>query len=183
MRTDTQHSRGFTLIELMIVVAILAILAAVAIVAYGQYARKAKNAEATSVLADIRIKQEAYRASFHQYADLQREGNWMPDDNPGAEARGWPVAGTIDTLPGAWRMLGVTPDHGVYFSYTCMAGAPGEPPGAPFIGLNIENQFDFWFAAQALQDLDEDSHHLCGGFEIYSGQGHIVDLEEGDICP
>ena len=182
MKTDKQHSRGFTLIELMIVVAILAILAAVAIVAYGQYARKAKNAEATSVLADIRIKQEAYRASFHQYADMQIGANWMPDATPGANARAWPVAGAVTTLPGAWRMLGVTPDHGVYFSYTCMAGAPGVAAGAPFNGLGIENQNDFWFAAQALQNLDEDGE--CGGFEIYSGQGKIVDLDEGQVnCP
>ncbi len=182
MRTDKQHSRGFTLIELMIVVAILAILAAVAIVAYGQYARKAKNAEATSVLADIRIKQEAYRASFHRYADMQIGANWMPDTTPGAEARNWPTAGAVTTLPGAWRMLGVNPDHGVYFSYTCMAGAPGTPAGAPFGGLDIENQNDFWFAAQALQNLDEDTE--CEGFEIYSGQGKIVDLQEGEVtCP
>lgn len=182
MRTYKQHCRGFTLIELMIVVAILAILATVAIVAYGQYAQKAKNSEATSVLADIRIKQEAYRASFHQYAGMQIGTLWMPDSTPGADARAWPVAGTINTLPGAWRMLGVTPDHGVYFSYTCMAGAPGDAAGAPFGGLDIENQNDFWFAAQALQDLNEDGD--CGGFEIYSGQGKIVDLDEGEVgCP
>jgi len=182
MRTDKQHSGGFTLIELMIVVAILAILASVAIVAYGQYARKAKNAEATSVLADIRIKQEAYRASFHQYANLNIGAGWMPDDSPGAAARAWPVAGAVTTLEGAWRMLGVTPDHGVYFSYTCNAGAPGGAIAATFNGLNIENQNDFWFAAQALQDLDEDGN--CEGFEIYSGQGKIVDLQEGEVgCP
>ncbi len=182
MKTDKQHSRGFTLIELMIVVAILAILATVAIVAYGQYARKAKNSEATSVLADIRIKQEAYRASFHQYADLWIPTHWMPDSTPGTDARDWPITGTVDTLAGAWRMLGVTPDHGVYFSYTCEAGAPGETPDGPFDGLNIENQNDFWFAAQALQNLDGDTK--CGGFEIYSGKGKIVDLQEDEVgCP
>ena len=42
----TQSEKGFTLIELMIVVAIIAILAAVAIPAFSKYIRRAKTSEA-----------------------------------------------------------------------------------------------------------------------------------------
>ncbi|MFO8070464.1 MAG: prepilin-type N-terminal cleavage/methylation domain-containing protein [Polyangia bacterium] len=179
MRLTTQKSRGFTLIELMIVVAILAVLAAVAIVSYNQYIKRSKNSEATSILADVRLKQESYRATFHQFADVSSNNGWMPDATPSSQARQW--KSSDDALLRNWNQLGVTPDHGVYFSYWCEAGAPGEAP-ANFSGLGIEDENDFWFAARAMQDLDEDGD--CAGFEVYTGLAKIVDLEEGEVaCP
>ena len=177
MKATINNARGFTLIELMIVVAILAILAAVAIVSYTRYTQQAKNSEATAILADIRLKQEAYRATFHQFANVS-QNEWVPDSDPGSQARNWPVDG--DLLK-RWNQLGVRPDHGVYFSYYCEAGVPGVAP-VKFTGLGIESQNDFWFAARAVQDLDEDNK--CEGFEIYTGKAKIVNLEEAaEWCP
>lgn len=51
---------GFTLIELMIVVAIIGILASIALPAYSDYVKRGKAAEATSTLADLRVKMEQY---------------------------------------------------------------------------------------------------------------------------
>ena len=50
--------KGFTLIELMIVVAIIGILASIAIPQYSDYVKRGKAAEATSNLATLRIKME-----------------------------------------------------------------------------------------------------------------------------
>ena len=58
---------GFTLIELMIVVAIIAILAAIAIPNYLNYRYKARTSEAKSNIGAINTLQEAYAAETDQY--------------------------------------------------------------------------------------------------------------------
>jgi len=52
--------KGFTLIEVMIVVAIVAILAAIALPSYSEHTRRAKITEATSQLADLRVRMEQH---------------------------------------------------------------------------------------------------------------------------
>jgi type IV pilus assembly protein PilE len=52
--------KGFSLLELMIVFAVIAILATIAIPAYSEFVKQGKVAEATSTLADLRIKTEQF---------------------------------------------------------------------------------------------------------------------------
>jgi type IV pilus assembly protein PilA len=54
MKTMTQKQQGFTLIELMIVVAIIGILAAVALPAYQDYTARAQASEAVSLTSGIK---------------------------------------------------------------------------------------------------------------------------------
>ena len=56
---------GFTLIELMIVVAIIGILAAVAVPAFVNYMRKAKTVEAVEALDKIKIGAREYFVVDH----------------------------------------------------------------------------------------------------------------------
>jgi type IV pilus assembly protein PilE len=60
---------GFTLIEAMITVAIIGILAGIAVPSYNNYVRRAKVQEATTALADLRVKLEQSFLDKRTYAD------------------------------------------------------------------------------------------------------------------
>lgn len=60
---------GFTLIELMVVVALVAILATIAIPAYGTYIARSKLTEAFATLGDLRQRMEAYNQDNRSYAN------------------------------------------------------------------------------------------------------------------
>ena len=62
------RARGFTLIELMIVVAIIGILAAIAVPAYKEYGRKARRADAKNALVALQLQQEKWRTNNTQYS-------------------------------------------------------------------------------------------------------------------
>ena len=67
MMNLTKTEKGFTLIELMIVVAIIGILAAIAIPQFSNYRTKAFNAAATSDLHTARLAEEAVFADYQKY--------------------------------------------------------------------------------------------------------------------
>ena len=60
--------RGFTLLELMIVVAIVAVLVALALPSYSRYIRKANRGEAQQILLNWANNQEIWRANDTDYA-------------------------------------------------------------------------------------------------------------------
>lgn len=71
------RARGFTLIELMIVVAIVGILSAVAIPAYNNHVMRARLAEAYSGLGTVQTNAEEFWSNNHTYANFDR----LPPDS------------------------------------------------------------------------------------------------------
>jgi len=66
--TPNRRNRGFTLIELMIVVAIVGILAAVAYPSYMSYLKKGNRSSAQAHLMDIAQSQQRYLLDARSYA-------------------------------------------------------------------------------------------------------------------
>lgn len=68
MRTGaSMKSRGFTLIELMVVLVVVAILMAIAIPTFTNQVRKSRRAEAMRALSDLQLRQERWRANHTSY--------------------------------------------------------------------------------------------------------------------
>ncbi|MEK7579456.1 MAG: type II secretion system protein [Patescibacteria group bacterium] len=78
----TIHERGFTLIEILIVVAIMALLSSVILASLSTARRSARDAERVSELREMQTALELYYSDFEEYPDGDGlgTGGW---DTPG----------------------------------------------------------------------------------------------------
>ena len=130
------HNRkgGFTLIELMIVVAIIGILAAIAIPNFLRFQLKAKSSEGKTNLAAIRTAEESYYSEFGQYVSSSA--------SPAACGFNLKVAFTnVDGANAGFDRLGWAPEGYVFFNYAVGTNTP------------LSSQF----TATAAADIDADT--------------------------
>lgn len=163
-----RRATGFTLIELMIVVAIIGLLAAVALPNYSAFQLKSKTGEVKSNLAAIVTAEESYYAEYGRYVGTTAEPSAIPGANK---------AEFLNSNIG-FRTLGFAPAGRVYFSYGVGLTAGGGAPG---------------YTVDAGADLDRDSVNQYWAYVKESSSGSratavvgcdesVVDLEIISPC-
>lgn len=151
-----QGQRGFTLVELALVVAIIGILAVIALVGYRRYMLHSKMTEAKAFVGAIKIAQEDYRAEKGSYANL---GTQFCPNTVGAGTGNKKVGWNPSCSGGSatWETLAVHVAGAVHFQYRTAAGtgAYADPFSVTWV-TGTANIVAPWYVVHARSDLDDD---------------------------
>ncbi len=163
-----RHAKGFTLIELMIVVAIIGILAAVAIPAFMKYIKKSKTTEAAINVRKIYDGNVAYYDEDH----VTQTGTVLTKYFVSVGPQPASVPGVNKTLgnwedPG-WQALKFGMDSPALYRYTSLSGGSGT---TAFFTAQAEGNIDgdtvtSWFERVGL--INATTGDVEGGSGLYT---------------
>jgi prepilin-type N-terminal cleavage/methylation domain-containing protein len=161
-RVNRPRARGFTLVEMMIVVVMVGILSALAVAGYRMMITSSHVTEAQSMVNSIAVAQEEYHSETQTYANVSASlTSYYPQAAPaGNLITAWGAACGGQCTASDWSVLPVHVDGPVYFGYATVAGTAGSNPTPSSLTVNGQaiplpapSPVD-WFIVGAMCDLD-----------------------------
>jgi type IV pilus assembly protein PilA len=142
---------GFTLLEIMVVVALIGILAAIALPSFSGQTRKAKgDSEVAAFFAELKIREEQYSVENGKYLSTGASESATFPVTPTAATQ------TLGTLPATWQSLKVrTPESAARCGYVVIAGIKTTTGGTiATTSFGFTAPAKNWFYILAHCDLD-----------------------------
>jgi prepilin-type N-terminal cleavage/methylation domain-containing protein len=174
--------RGFSLVELMVVVAIVAVLALVGVTLFRRWVYHSRSVEAMAMVQSIRTAQERWRAETGAYLDTSTTiSTWYPMASPGKTLYEWHQVGHADYA--RWQLLNPTISGPVQFGYATKAGAPFSAMAMPSSNSKptwpaTTDITQPWFVIQAMGDTDENGVNAY--YVASSLNGEVFKEAEGE---
>jgi len=184
MLSNLKRREGFTLIELMIVVAIIGILAAIAIPNFIKFQLRSKAGEAKVNLAAIRTAEESYFAEAGTYMDFPATptAGYVPQQKTAFNPLGCPGGAVWAAGGNGFCWIGWQPEGDVYYAYRLAASTGGAGSAVvavdPAAAVNA-NQF----YATAVADIDADLAQNSWGINQPDIQGNPAAVLAWDQTP
>ena len=183
---------GFTLMELMIVVAIVGILASLAVFMFTRHVAKAKASEVPAMFAELKLRQQQFHLENEEYLSTGADDTaaFPSVSPPGSSPQSYDLGtSAVPPLPQgtkypdpSWRTLRVSPDKTqLYCVYVAIAGPGGDDTnvgpkatGGPFnLGGALAIPAVNWFYLMAQCDFDGDGD-TSTYFTLSDTEGTIV---------